>query len=248
MQVFTDGSTINNGKKNAYGGLAVYVPSMNYQLSYSLISTDKIKVTNQVAELIAVILGIEYAIKHSPEIIYIYTDSKYTIDCATNWCKSWLKNNWKKSNGKVIDNLWLIYRLIQLTKKHPVIFKHIRSHQTEPENKQSNEYKLWYGNNMADVLAGQCSTNVQTNASAKILKWDNLASLILSGMKKDIKIFLPIINELQKFYKDNFNINICPEQSNDSSNDSANDLQNNSDKNNSNKNNNKVNCDRVIDI
>lgn len=215
MILFTDGSAINNGKKNAIGGLAIYVPSTNYTLGYSIVSTEKLKVTNQVAELIGVILGIEYAIKNNNnETIYLYTDSKYVIDCATNWSKSWIKNNWKKSNGKIIDNLWLIFRLVQLTKKSPVIFKHIRAHQNEPENKNSEEYKLWYGNNMVDRLAGECSQNIINKVvESKILKWENLASLILCGMKNDIKIKLPFIIELHNFYKEIFNINIETERS-----------------------------------
>ena len=82
MIIFTDGSTINNGKKNAFGGIGVYVPNQdNFSestISYSLKSTDKIKVTNQISELIAAIIGIEEAIKlanTSTDTIYIYTDN-----------------------------------------------------------------------------------------------------------------------------------------------------------------------------
>jgi ribonuclease HI len=127
MKIFTDGSTINNGKKNAIGGIGIYIPKQGeieeWSLSYSLISAQdcSIKVTNQISELIAIILGIEKAIKLTKDTIYVYTDSKYSIECATTWSKSWIKNNWKKSTGKVIENLWLIYRLVQLTQKHPII-------------------------------------------------------------------------------------------------------------------------------
>jgi ribonuclease HI len=224
MIIFTDGSTINNGKKNAIGGIGVYIPKQEtieeWSLSYSLLSTTNmqgysIKVTNQISELIAIILGIEKAIeliKNTTDTIYVYTDSKYAIECATSWCKSWIKNNWKKSTGKVIDNLWLIYRLVQLTKLHPIIFKHVRSHQEEPTNNiNSEEYKIWFGNNKADKLAQIGSRNVtELNPSTRILKWQTLASLLVIGMKKDMNNNvlgnLPFIDDIKDFYNKMFNI------------------------------------------
>ena len=108
MKIFTDGSTINNGKKNAIGGVGIYIPKQGdieeWSISYSLLSAEQysIKVTNQISELIAIILAIEKAKDLTKDTIYVYTDSKYAIDCATTWSKIWIKNNWKKSTGKII--------------------------------------------------------------------------------------------------------------------------------------------------
>lgn len=237
MIIFTDGSTINNGKKNAIGGLAIYIPSQNdiniseYKLSYSLQSTNKIKVTNQVSELIAVILGIEASIKLTTDTIYVYTDSKYVIDCATTWCKSWINNNWKKSTGKIIDNLWLIYRLVQLTKKYPIIFKHIKAHTNPPNNKQSDEYLLWEGNHIVDELAQNASRKLIEYVKnkdedilneIKILKWNTLAALMINGVKKDYKSEIPLIDEISDFYKENFGI--CDNLGSDDELDSSNSI------------------------
>jgi ribonuclease HI len=218
MIIFTDGSTINNGKKNAIGGIGIYIPKQGeideWSLSYSLISSNNvgsqqsIKVTNQISELIAIILCIEKAIKLTKDTIYIYTDSKYSIECATSWSNKWVKNNWKKPNGKVIENLWLIYRLVQLTRKHPIIFKHVRAHTEEPINHNNDEYLIWFGNDKADKLAQTASRNVvDLNPSTKILKWHTLASLLVCGMKNDIKCELPFIEELKSFYENMFSIN-----------------------------------------
>ena len=221
MIIFTDGSTINNGKKNAIGGIGVYIPKQEtveeWSLSYSLLSTTNmqgysIKVTNQISELIAVILGIEKAIEltqESKDTIYVYTDSKYVIECATTWCKSWIKSDWKKSTGKLIDNLWLIYRLVQLTKKNPVIFKHVRSHQEPVSDIYSENYKIWFGNDKADKLATTGSRNVsELNPSTRILKWQTLASLLVLGMKRDIGCDIPFIDEIKEFYNKMFNIDV----------------------------------------
>ena len=242
MIIFTDGSTINNGKKNAVGGIGIYIPKQGdieeWSLSYSLVpmqegstirggasasasasaredgnlqSSWRIGVTNQVSELIAIILAIEKGIKltkDTKDTIYIYTDSKYSIECATTWSKSWIKNNWKKANGKQVENLWLIYRLVQLTMKYPVIFKHVRAHTEEPSNRNNEEYILWLGNDKADKLAQTASSNVvNLNPQTKILKWHTLASLLICGMKNDIKCDIPFIDDLKIFYEKMFNIN-----------------------------------------
>ena len=215
MKIFTDGSTINNGKKNAIGGIGIYIPKQGeieeWSISYSLLSANQysIKVTNQISELIAIILAIEKAKDLTKDTIYVYTDSKYAIDCATTWSKLWIKNNWKKSNGKVIENLWLIYRLVQLTHKYPVIFKHIKAHTDEPVNTNDENYELWLGNDKVDKLAQSASKNiVELNPTTRILKWTTLASLLVCGMKTDIKCGLPFIEEIKNFYECIFNINI----------------------------------------
>ena len=211
MIIFTDGSTINNGKKNAFGGFAVYIPKQgdieSISISYSLKSTDKIKVTNQISELIGAIIGIEAAINLTDDTIYVYTDSKYVMDCATSWYKSWIANNWKKSNGKCVDNIWLVYRLIQLTKKNPIIFKHINSHTEEPNNKNSEEYNLWLGNDTVDKLAQNASKSIiELRDDVKSLNWNSLAIFLIEGMKKDCNCGIPFCENIISFYKTIFEL------------------------------------------
>jgi len=211
MIIFTDGSTINNGKKDAIGGIGVYIPQQDdiqeYKISYSLQTNNKFKITNQISELIATILGIEKAITLTSEEIYIYTDSKYVIDCATTWCKNWIANNWKKANGKAVDNLWLIYRLIQLTTKYPIIFKHVRAHTDEPENKETEEYLKWYGNDIVDKLAQSASSSLfNLTNEINTLNWASFAGFLLKGMNKDKNLNLPYDESIEDFFRKNLNL------------------------------------------
>ena len=157
--VFTDGSSINNGskKKEHYGGIGIYIQNTIESISEKLLG----KITNNIAELKACIKAINI-ISQKPDYdnnkIIIYTDSEYVINSITKWSLNWKKNNWKKydkrkKEKKDIKNKELIKELNNLYHKYPIIFNHIKAHQTEPNNKSSNEYKLWYGNNIADKLA-----------------------------------------------------------------------------------------------
>jgi hypothetical protein len=75
------------------------------------------------------------------------------INCINKWYSNWEKNGWKTSKGKDVENKDLIKVLYELKSKYVVIFKHVRSHNDPPQNIESEEYRLWYGNYMADKLA-----------------------------------------------------------------------------------------------
>jgi ribonuclease HI len=148
MHIFTDGSCINNGKKNSKGGIGVFFGDNDDRNVSRELTCDKI--TNQVAELTAISVALDI-VKDSNDIVYIYSDSSYCINIFVNWIKSWEKNNWKKKDGE-IKNLELIKEIYSKLKNLTVIFKHVRSHCKEPE-KTSSDYYTWYGNFQADKLA-----------------------------------------------------------------------------------------------
>ena len=76
----------------------------------------------------------------------------YSINCITKWYKSWEKNNWKKSDGKPVDNLQLIQKIHYYYKLLDITFVHVKAHKKEPLHTDKS-YNDWYGNMMADKLA-----------------------------------------------------------------------------------------------
>ena len=64
------------------------------------------KQTNQRAELTAILRALDIAPRHRE--VTIYTDSKYSIDCVTNWYRNWKKNGWMNSKGKPVENKDLV--------------------------------------------------------------------------------------------------------------------------------------------
>jgi ribonuclease HI len=149
--VYTDGACINNGKINAKAGYGVFFGDMDSRNKSVPILSGKI--TNQVAELMAIIEAIEIILleNNNPTII-IKSDSRYCIDCATKWGCKWEKNGWKNSSGKIIENYDLVTKLYNYTKKYNIKYEHILSHKYEPD-KHDPKYNDWYGNMMADKLA-----------------------------------------------------------------------------------------------
>lgn len=152
ITIFTDGSCNNNAPmEQRCGGYGVYFPhNQKNNISKKLHSK---RVSSQVAELTAIIKGIEKCISTTTvKKIIIYSDSMYSIKCVTEWSEKWRQNNWRKSTGEKIENKKLIKTLYFYNKNLNLEFHHVRSHRREPE-KGTQEHKLWYGNYMADKLA-----------------------------------------------------------------------------------------------
>lgn len=175
ISVYTDGSCLNNGKKNSVGSIGVFFSDDDSDNCGQLIDNEGNKITNQTMELIACIRALQIIIEKisrdnlnvSSLMVYVYTDSSYVINCMTKWYNVWIKNDWKNSKGKDVENRELIEQLFLLKSKYITIFKHVRSHESEPTNKNCQEYKSWYGNYMADKLATDISREYLRNLEDK---------------------------------------------------------------------------------
>jgi ribonuclease HI len=127
-----------------------------------MIETDKQKVTNNVCELTACIRAIDRIMATEKVIgkqVVIYTDSMYIVNTIAHWASTWERNDWKKDGGK-IANLELIKKLYYNSINFGIIYRHVMAHTDEPDDKNSKEWKLWYGNMMADKLAVEGSKKV----------------------------------------------------------------------------------------
>ena len=171
--VFTDGGALNNGKRNCSAAWAVFFNDDHPLNESGPILVDP---SNQKAELFA----IHEALKKTKDQTHvtIITDSKYSIDCLTKWCKAWERNGWKTSKNEPVKHLRLIKDSIELTKDRNIIFKHVNSHRVPPADKTSLEYQTWYGNFMVDKMVGkELASNVppkwvQPKGKAVEIDWD----------------------------------------------------------------------------
>ena len=145
--IYTDGSCINNGYKNAKAGIGIYFGKKDPRnMSESFTN----KPTNQRAELYAIFKAITLLTPNEIKYkqIIIYTDSQYSIHCVTKWYTTWKKNQWKTKNKKNVKNKKLIQQLYNVINKYNIHLKHIRSH-TNKKDIHS------IGNQNADKLAIQ---------------------------------------------------------------------------------------------
>jgi ribonuclease HI len=126
-KIFADGGCEPNPGK-AGSGVAVYRDGQVAELWYGLYNP---KGTNNTAELHALhqaLLMAEGEIARKATVA-IFCDSKYAIQCVTQWAANWEKKGWKKPGGD-IKNLDLIqpaYALYTKLKKSVQVL-HVNGH------------------------------------------------------------------------------------------------------------------------
>jgi ribonuclease HI len=128
--IYTDGSSINNGRKNCKSGYGIYFGENDCRnLSKRVIG----KQSNNVAELTAILEAIkiiEPELSREEEVvvekIIIFTDSKYSILCLTSYGLKCCKNKWTAD----IPNKDLVRETFELFQKYnsKLSVQHILAH------------------------------------------------------------------------------------------------------------------------
>lgn len=140
IEVYTDGSTKNNGQENAVGGWA-YIVLVNGSLAYTdygyLFNT-----TNQQMELFAAIEACAYLDNRydSFDSFTIYSDSAYLVNCVNNkWYEKWLTNGWKNSKDEPVANKPYWNLLIPYFDDFRFTFEKVKGHSNVKFNNLADE-------------------------------------------------------------------------------------------------------------
>ncbi|KAL2015012.1 hypothetical protein VTK56DRAFT_6528 [Thermocarpiscus australiensis] len=139
--VYTDGSSRGNGRAGATAGVGVYFGDSDPRNVSERLQGEV--QTNQRAELTAILRALEGV--DDTQALEIRTDSKYSIQCVTEWYVNWERNGWKTREGPV---------------KNQDLVQAIRAKLTERESKGGQTQFVWVkghdtdpGNIAADRLA-----------------------------------------------------------------------------------------------
>mgnify|MGYP005991391665 FL=1 len=126
IRIYCDGACSGN-PGFAGSGLAIYSNERNPVLLHGNFVEMG---TNNIAELNALYQALIIAKQTSSKnIITIYSDSKYSIDCITTWAYGWKSKGWTKKGGE-IKNLELIKKTHELYEriKDLIEIKHVKGH------------------------------------------------------------------------------------------------------------------------
>jgi len=178
--IYTDGGARNNGKRSCTCAWAVYVADDSPLNESGRIVVDP---SNQKAELYAIRMALTKMAAESTKIaadfehdtietVRIVTDSQYSIDAITKWCKNWERNGWRTYKGEPVKHSKIIKDCLALKRGLEqrglqVDFCHVNSHMLPPKDKDSPEYVLWYGNYKADKMVSSALED-KRNSDAKL--------------------------------------------------------------------------------
>lgn len=136
--VYTDGSTLKNGAKDATGGFGVVVceaePHQDPE-TYKVIAAHAERAegtTNNRMEMSAILWTLEnYGASEGEFFVpIVYSDSKYSINSFTSWIYNWKANGWVRAGDKPLENKDLIMeydRLVNSAGKR-IDLRYIKGH------------------------------------------------------------------------------------------------------------------------
>jgi ribonuclease HI len=158
MHIFTDGACPGNGKRNANAAWGCLLVSDDGYIVLDRLSGAiplSEPQTNQRAELTALLRGLELAEKQLSRItdlkkVQIWSDSEYSINCASVWGPKWKSKGWTKQGGE-IQHLDLIRVLVEKTLflGFKIEYRWLKGH----KGGESQHVFPWMFNHQVDALA-----------------------------------------------------------------------------------------------
>ncbi|CAF1041592.1 unnamed protein product [Adineta steineri] len=133
---YSDGCCFSNGRVGSRAGYGVYWDDDHPWNTSERLYGDQ---TNQRAELAAAISAMEVAISNSITHLEIRTDSKYTIQSATEWIHGWKRSNWiKKTDNKPVMNKDLMVKIDELQQKLKLKWTYVPGHSSNKGNDEAD--------------------------------------------------------------------------------------------------------------
>ena len=125
LKIYTDGACAGNQNAENSGGWGAV---LEYGSHRKELSGGEKDTTNNRMEMTALLRAFE-AVKKDSQQIEVYSDSAYLVNCFNErWYENWLKNNWKTSGKKPVENQDLWEAILPYLKKHKIKFYRIKGH------------------------------------------------------------------------------------------------------------------------
>ncbi|MBQ9833296.1 MAG: ribonuclease HI [Clostridia bacterium] len=130
--IYTDGACSGNPGPGGYGAILMY-KDMKKE-----ISGGEKETTNNRMELMAAIASL--SLLKEPCSVELYTDSAYLCKAFTDgWIFNWLRNGWKTSTKKDVENRDLWEQLLKLSKTHKISWHKVKGHSDNEFNNRCDE-------------------------------------------------------------------------------------------------------------
>ncbi len=126
VEIFADGACSGNP------GVGGWCSILRYGDSEKIIKGGERLTTNNRMELTAAIESLRL-LKRSCKV-KLYSDSIYLVKGAKEWLPRWIKNNWKNSQKKEVENRDLWEQLYELSKKHRIDWEWVKGHSGHEKN------------------------------------------------------------------------------------------------------------------
>jgi len=125
LRIYTDGACSGNQNETNIGGWGAI---LEYGETIKELFGGELNTTNNRMEMTALLRAFE-ALKKNSQIIEVFSDSAYLMDCfRKNWYVNWHDNGWKTAKKTDVENKDLWQSLFAQIEKHDVLFYRVKGH------------------------------------------------------------------------------------------------------------------------
>lgn len=110
--IWTDGSCRQNPGPGGFGILVMEKDEIIHTYNDTCEET-----TNNREEMKAILYAFEYAAARPYDTFLIHSDSAYCVNMCNSWIFTWVRNNWKNSKNKEVENIDLVKALYKYINK-----------------------------------------------------------------------------------------------------------------------------------
>ena len=136
LRIYTDGGCSGNQSDENLGGWGAI---LEFGEARKELYGSEANTTNNRMEMTALLEAFK-AIKKENQIIEVFSDSSYLMDCfRKKWYVNWQKNGWKTSGKKAVENQDLWQQLLDLTAVHQMRYHWVKGHAENPKNNRCDE-------------------------------------------------------------------------------------------------------------
>jgi ribonuclease HI len=132
--LFTAGVCHQNPGPGGWAYVAVVQDQEHEECGDDLVTTD------MRMELTAAIKGLETTAVGSS--VVVYTSSQVVQQGMATWIHKWLQNNWRTSNGQVVDNQDLWQKLWTLSQERTVQWEWLGGHPAHGEARDAGDHRV----------------------------------------------------------------------------------------------------------
>lgn len=171
LRIYTDGGCAGNQHDKNFGGWGAV---LEYAGHTKELCGSEADTTNNRMEMTALLEALK-AVKKDGQVIHVFSDSSYLMDCfRKKWYVNWLKNGWKTAAKKPVENQDLWKELLPYLERHDISFYRVKGHvelskSSAEADKLYSKFTEWNGsgfsyddfvyvtekNNRADELANE---------------------------------------------------------------------------------------------
>lgn len=126
INIYTDGACSGNQSRENLGGWGAI---LEYGEHKKELFGGEVNTTNNRMEMTALLSAFE-ALKKDGQIISVFSDSSYLMNCfREKWYKKWIVNGWKNASKDPVENRDLWEKLLPHLDKHKEIhFYRVKGH------------------------------------------------------------------------------------------------------------------------